>query len=201
MARRKREWFPGAMYHIMHRGVRRKDLFEEEMDYQVFLEILKSGLKKYECILHAYCLMTNHIHLLLETTDVEIGKFMKFLSERYAMYMNHKYLYRGHVFESRYKSCLVTKDDYFLQTSRYIHLNPVKAKMAVHPEEYRWSSYKTIIGMQDDQITSSYRTLAYFQNHNVTHYKEFVEDVGHKYMVHEQEIRKKMGEDEIWLPW
>ena len=76
----------------------------------------------------------------------------------------------------------------------------MKAKMAVHPEEYRWSSYKTIIGMQDDQITSSYRTLAYFQNHNVTRYKEFVEDVGHKYMVHEQEIRKKMGEDEIWLP-
>ena len=178
MARRKREWFPGAMYHIMHRGVRRKDLFEEEMDYQVFLEILKCGLKKYECILHAYCLMTNHIHLLLETTDIEIGKFMKFLSERYAMYMNHKYLYRGHVFESRYKSCLVTKDDYFLQTSRYIHLNPVKAKMAVYPEEYRWSSYKTIIGMQDDQITSSYRTLAYFQNHSVTRYKEFVEDVG-----------------------
>lgn len=119
MARRKREWFLGAMYHIMHRGVRRKDLFEEEMDYQVFLEILKSGLKKYECILHAYCLMTNHIHLLLETTDIEIGKFMKFLFERYATYMNHKYLYRGHVFESRYKSCLVTKDDYFLQTSRY----------------------------------------------------------------------------------
>ena len=81
MARRKREWFLGAMYHIMHRGVRRKDLFEEEMDYQVFLEILKSGLKNYECILHAYCLMTNHIHVLFETTDIEIGKFMKFLSE------------------------------------------------------------------------------------------------------------------------
>lgn len=70
VARRKREWFPGAMYHIMHRGVRRKELFEEEMDYQVFLEILKSGLEKYDCILHAYCLMTNHIHLLLETTDI-----------------------------------------------------------------------------------------------------------------------------------
>lgn len=72
----------------MHRGVRRKDIFEEEMDYQVFQEILKSGLKKYECILHAYYLMTNYIHLLLETTDIGIGKFMKFLSERYAMYMN-----------------------------------------------------------------------------------------------------------------
>ena len=76
-------------------------------------------------------------------------------------------------------------------------MNPVKAKMAVHPEEYRWSSYKTIIGMQDDQITSSYRTLAYFQNHNVTRYKEFVEDVGHKVYGSRTGIRKKMGEDEI----
>ena len=72
MARRKREWFPGAMYHIMHRGVRRKDLFEEEMDYQVFLEILKSGLKKYEYILHAYCLMTKHIHAKKYGREIEI---------------------------------------------------------------------------------------------------------------------------------
>ena len=78
-------------------GVRRKDIFDEEMDYQIFSGNPKIRIKKYECILHAYCLMTNYIHLLLETTDIEIGKSMKFLSERYAMYMNHKYLYRGHV--------------------------------------------------------------------------------------------------------
>ena len=71
----------------------------------------------------------NHVHLLLETGDIEIGKFMKYMSECYAIYYNHKYGYRGHVFESRYKSCLVKEDAYFLQTSRYIHLNPVKAQM------------------------------------------------------------------------
>ena len=79
-------------------GVRRKDIIDEEMDYQIFSGNPKIRIKKYECILHAYCLMTNYIHLLLETTDIEIGKSMKFLSERYAMYMNHKYLYRGHVY-------------------------------------------------------------------------------------------------------
>ena len=75
IARKLRVWFPGATYHIMHRGVRRKPIFEDEMDYQVFLQILKSALIKYRCVLHAYCLMTNHIHLLLETCDMEIGKF------------------------------------------------------------------------------------------------------------------------------
>ena len=75
------------------------------------------------------------------------------MSECYAMYLNHKYSYRGHVFESRYKSCLVKEDAYFLQTSRYIHLNPVKAQMTNYPEDYPWSSYQTMIGLSDDRIT------------------------------------------------
>ena len=90
IARKLRTWFPGAVYHIMHRGVRRKAIFQEEMDYQVFLQILKNSLEKYKCILHAYCLMTNHIHLLLETGDMEIWKFMKYMSECYAMYLKAK---------------------------------------------------------------------------------------------------------------
>lgn len=115
------------------------------MDHQVLLQIIKTSLSKYSCWLHAYCLMTNHVHLLIETGDIEIGKFMKYMSECYAIYYNHKYGYRGHVFESRYKSSLVKEDTYFLQTSRYIHLNPVKAQMADYPEDYLWSSYRTMI--------------------------------------------------------
>ncbi len=185
----------------MHRGVRRKAIFEDETDYQVFLHILKTSLEKYNCILHAYCLMTNHIHLLLETDDIEIGKFMKYMSECYAMYINHKYFYRGHLFESRYKSCLVKDDAYFLQTSRYIHLNPVKAQMTIHPEDYLWSSYRTMIGIADDRITEKKKTLAYFPKDSIFRYREFVEDIGHKYIVQEQQIRKMIGEDELWLPW
>ncbi len=201
IARRLRAWFPGAVYHIMHRGVRRKQIFEDETDYQMLLQILRTSLDKYNCILHAYCLMTNHIHLLIETGDVEIGKFMKYMSECYAMYINHKYCYRGHVFESRYKSCLVREDTYFLQTSRYIHLNPVKAQMVGHPEDYLWSSYRTMIGIVDDKITENHKTLAFFSNNSVFHYRKFVEDAGHKYIVEEQYIRKVIGEDELWLPW
>ena len=90
IARKLRTWFPGAVYHIMHRGVRRKAIFQEEMDYQVLLQVLKNSLEKYKCILHAYCLMTNHIHLLLETGYMEIWKFMKYMSECYAMYLKAK---------------------------------------------------------------------------------------------------------------
>lgn len=145
--------------------------------------------------------MTNHVHLLLETDDIEIGKFMKYMSECYAIYYNHKYGYRGHVFESRYKSCLVKEDAYFLQTSRYIHLNPVKAQMTDYPEDYLWSSYRTMIGIEDDGITEKKKTLAYFPKNSIYQYREFVEDIGHKYIVQEQHIRKMIGEDELWLPW
>ena len=184
----------------MHRGVRRKPIFEDEMDHQVLLQIIKTSLSKYNCRLHAYCLMTNHVHLLLETDDIEIGKFMKYMSECYAIYYNHKYGYRGHVFEIRYKSCLVKEDAYFLQTSRYIHLNPVKAQMADYPEDYLWSSYRTMIGITDDGITEKKKTLAYFPKNSIYQYREFVEDIGHKYIVQEQHIRKMIGKDELWLP-
>lgn len=178
----------------MHRGVRRTEIFSDETDYQVFLEILKVALDKYQCKIHAYCMMTNHIHLLLETSEDEIGRFMKCLSERYAMYFNHKYQYRGHLFESRYKSCLVKEDSYFLQTSRCIHLNPVKARIVVKPEDYRWSSYQTMIALKDDRITERNRTLAYFKDNSILRYRDFVEDIGHKYVVQEHEIKKSMEE-------
>ena len=126
---------------------------------------------------------------------------MKYMSECYAIYYNHKYGYRGHVFESRYKSCLVKEDAYFLQTSRYIHFNPVKAQMADYPENHLWSSYRTMIGIADDGITEKKKTLAYFPKNSIYQYREFVEDIGHKYIVQEQHIRKMIGEDELWLPW
>ena len=97
----------------MERGIRRQEIFQDEFDYQVFLEILKKETEKKECKLHAYCLMTNHFHLLLETGNIEIGKFMKALAGKYAMYYNHRHFYKGHVFEDRYKSCLVETDAYF----------------------------------------------------------------------------------------
>ena len=185
----------------MERGVRRQAIFQDDFDNMVFMEILRKELTINECKLHAYCLMSNHFHLLLETGDIEIGKFMKALACKYAMQYNHRHSYKGHVFESRYVSCLIETDDYFLQTSRYIHLNPVKAKMVAHPEDYNWSSYRGILGLRDDKVSEKDKTLRYFGRKGVFGYREFVEDIGHKYIVQENEIMKRMGENDLWLPW
>lgn len=198
--RRERVWYPGATYHAMARGVRRLVIFQDDSDYQVFLVLLKKIVEKHECKVHAYCLMMNHFHLLLETNQQKIGNTFREITSCYATYYNHKYGYHGHVFEGRFKSCLVKNDDYFLQTSRYIHMNPVKAKITEHPEDYPWSSYRTILRITDDRITQSEKTLAYFKE-SIFYYREFVEDAAHKYIVSENTIQKKIGEDELWLPW
>ena len=98
------------------------EIFQDDFDKMIFMEILRDELNKKGCKLHAYCLMSNHFHFLLETGDIEIGKFMKAFACKYAMQYNHRHSLKGHVFEDRYKSCLVETDDYFLQTSRYIHI-------------------------------------------------------------------------------
>ena len=185
----------------MQRGIRRKEIFSDQNDYHMFLSILSKELKRNQCKLHAYCLMTNHYHLLVETSEYEVWKFMKNLAHNYAQYYNSMNAFQGHLFEGRYKSCLVQDDAYFLQTSRYIHLNPVKARMAAHPEDYKWSSYRTMLGISDDQITVKERTLGYFKGKSVHRYRDFVEDIGHKYMVTESEIHREIEEDEIWQPW
>ena len=166
----------------MERGIHRQEIFKEDIDYQLFLLTLRKVAEKYNTKIHAYCLMTNHIHLLLETGDNNICKIM-------------------HLFEDRYKSCIVKDDAYFLQTSRYIHLNPVKAHMVAHPEDYIWSSYRTILGMTDDRMTERDRTLNYFKSPETKRYRDFVEDIGHKYIVTETEIHRQIEEDEEWLPW
>lgn len=104
------------------------------------------------------------------------------------------------MFEGRFKSCIVKDDSYFLQTSRYIHMNPVKAKITAHPEDYPWSSYRTILRMKDDRITQPEKTLAFFKQ-SIFYYREFVEDATHKYKINENMIQKEIGEDEAWLPW
>lgn len=199
--RKQREWYPGASYHLMERGIRRMEIFKDEMDYESFLIILRRLVEKYAMTLHAYCLMTNHVHLLLESSDQEIGDFMQRMAGDYARTYNRRHGYRGHLFENRYKGCLVRDDSYFLQTSRYIHLNPVKAGMVRNPEEYPWSSYRTLLGLQDDGLTERNRTLSLFKGNSVCLYRQFVEDSGCRYEVSENAIRRSMGEDALWLPW
>ena len=150
MARPLRITFPGAFYHVTSRGNERKAVFKSKRDREKFLDYLESASQRYDALIHAYCLMDNHYHLLLETPSGNLPQIMRHINGAYTTYFNVKRDRAGHLFQGRYKAILVDIDEYAKALSRYIHLNPVRAKVVETPEEYEWSSYKFYIGKQKD---------------------------------------------------
>ena len=148
MARPLRITYPGAFYHITSRGNERKDVFKSKRDREKFLEYLESASQRYDAAVHAYCLMDNHYHLLMETPSGNMPQIMRHINGAYTTYFNVKRQRSGHLFQGRYKAILIDIDEYAKELSRYIHLNPVRAKMVENPEEYDWSSYQYYIGRQ-----------------------------------------------------
>ena len=142
MARPLRIEYPGAIYHITSRGNARERIFLEDADRLIFLEVLGSVVKKYNWLCHAYCLMDNHYHALIETPDPNLSLGMRQLNGVYTQSFNRRHSRVGHVFQGRYKSILVQKDEHLLELCRYIVLNPVRAGMVNQPKEWVWSSYK-----------------------------------------------------------
>ena len=211
MARKKRIWYPGAFYHVMSRGNHRNVIFREHEDYIYFLRVIQILREKYAFRIHTLCLMTNHFHMILETSDVEIWKIMQKLLSLYAEEFNYRYDCSGHLFEGRYTACLIEEDSYFLEVSRYIHLNPVKAGMVKKPIDYQYSSYLLFASntnyrrdseMQDllSGVVDISRILGVFSNSvqglsPYERYCSFVEDR----MPHEEyelRIRTEMKEDD-----
>lgn len=142
MARQLRINYPGAFYHVTSRGNERKEVFKSTRDRTKFLEYLKTATLKYDAVIHVYCLMDNHYHLLLETPSGNLPQIMHHINGAYTIYYNVKRGRSGHLFQGRYKAILVDADEYAKELSRYIHLNPVRAKLVERPEEYDWSSYQ-----------------------------------------------------------
>ncbi|MCQ6274690.1 transposase [Bacillus sp. V3B] len=175
MARRLRVWFPGAMYHITNRGNRRAALFYDNSDRKAYLELIEEVRFYFPFTLHSYCLMTNHIHLQLETINHHTMHIMKMLNSRYAMYFNKRHRLVGHVFQGRYGSELIDTVDYQLEVSRYIHLNPVDAKMVKSAENYRWSSYVAYIFNETNPHVTTHKILSYFPNPQKENYRKYVE--------------------------
>ncbi|MCK5545000.1 MAG: transposase, partial [Desulfobulbaceae bacterium] len=141
MARPLRITFPGAFYHITSRGNEGKVVFKSKRDREKFLEYLESATKRYDALIHAYCLMDNHYHLMVETPSGNLPQIMRHINGAYTTYFNIKRKRSGHLFQGRYKAILVEIDEYAKELSRYIHLNPVRAGMVEKPEAYQWSSY------------------------------------------------------------
>ena len=146
MARPLRLEFPGAIYHVTSRGDRREAIYEEDTDRLEWLAILSKVCERYHWRVHAYCLMDNHYHILLETADGNLSKGMRQLNGVYTQYFNRQHDRVGHVYQGRFKAILVEKDAYLLELSRYVVLNPIRAHMVKDIDDWHWSSYRATIG-------------------------------------------------------
>lgn len=146
MARPLRIEFPGALYHITSRGNARQTIFFDEEDFTDFLTVLGQVTKRYHLLLHSYCLMPNHYHLLIETPEGNLARGMRQLNGTYTQHANQRHQRVGHLFQGRYRSILIDKANYLLELSRYIALNPVRANLVEDPQDWPWSAYPQLIG-------------------------------------------------------
>lgn len=149
MARPLRLLYPGALYHITARGNERKEIFRTDHDRDAFLAILAQAVERYRLILHAYVLMNNHYHLLLETKEGNLPLAIRHLNGLYTSHFNRTHRRVGHLFQGRYKAILIEKESYLLELSRYIHLNPIRVKKNMRLGSHRWSSYFDYIGKRE----------------------------------------------------
>lgn len=155
MPRKPRFYLPGQPAHVIQRGNCRLAVFFCDDDYRAYLHWLSGGVSKYGCRIHAYVLMTNHVHMLASPQTAESsGRMMQSLGRRYVRFFNDRYHRTGTLWEGRYKSTLVDTDAYFFTVATYIEMNPVRAQMVIHPSEYPWSSYAAnALGEQDSLLT------------------------------------------------
>lgn len=148
MTRPLRLEFPGALYHVTSRGDRRENIYEDDIDREKFLSIVGDVVITYNWVCHTYCLMDNHYHLIIETPDGNLSGGMRQLNGVFTQASNRRHQRNGHLFQGRYKAILVDKDSYLLELTRYVVLNPVRAKgMLTQIDDWPWSSYPAMIGL------------------------------------------------------
>lgn len=170
MARLPRFVIPDQPQHVIVRGNNRDAIFYADADYQFYLEKLKLACTKHSCDLHAYVLMTNHVHLLVTPhTEEGLAKTLQMIGRYYVQYFNFTYERTGTLFEGRYKATVIDSEHYLLSCYRYIELNPVRASMVAHPSEYPWSSYRVnALGAEDlrELLTPHHEYLRLDKNAN-----------------------------------
>lgn len=178
MARPLRIEFPGAVYHVTSRGNARQDIFITDADRHIFFRVLSSAVNRFNIIIHAYCLMGNHYHLLIETPEGNLSETMRHINGVYTQRFNREHKMAGHVFQGRFKAINVEKERYLLALCRYIVLNPVKAKIVEQPQDYLWSSYLETAGFikPKDFLTGEW-ILSQFSSYKKTACRKYMEFV------------------------
>ena len=185
MGRPIRVHVDGGIYHVIMRGNAQEPIFFDGNDRSRLNEFVAQGLDRYNCRLHAFCWMSNHIHAAVQVSDRPLSEFMCWSASRYARFINHKRGRTGHLFERRHKALLVRDDAYLLGLVRYIHLNPVRAGLVDAPEDYLWSSHRAYLGTQTIEWVTTRGVLSCFGasvSTSRTHYRKF------------------MKQDSCWLP-
>src|SRR5947208_2258871 len=177
MARKARVEIEGGLYHVITRGNNRQTIFTCNDDFQKFLSLLEIQKHKLPFFLYAYCLMSNHVHLLIERQADPIGRIMHRLLTGYSQYYNRRYRRVGHLLQGRYKAILCQSDRYLAELVRYIHLNPVRAKMVARPEDYEYSGHRAYLGTDRSGLLDTEPVLRHFaaqKKRAVAHYTQFV---------------------------
>lgn len=146
MSRPLRLELSGGLYHVTSRGDRREDIFVDDVDRETWLETLAQCCERYNWVIHAWCQMTNHYHLIVETAEGNLSAGMRHLNGVYTQKLNRRHARVGHVFQGRFKGILVERDSYLLELARYIVLNPVRASMVKNVRQWKWSSYPAMVG-------------------------------------------------------
>ena len=180
MARKPRIEFNGALYHVVARGNRKENIFRTKGDYERYLELISRYKERYHYRLYAFVLMPNHLHLLMEAADVQLSKIMQGLQQSYTAYFNRKYDSVGHLFQGRYKAILCDRDAYLLTLIKYIHLNPMRAKIVKRADEYLWSSHHAYLRKkQNADLVSVDFVLNLFDPKKtiaIRYYQDFMDD-------------------------
>jgi len=209
MARQAREKSSTGIYHVMMRGINRQNIYEDDEDRLRFLETLKNYKDKSDFMLYGYCLMDNHVHLLLQEGNEPISTTVKRISSSYVFWYNEKYERCGHFFQERFNSEVVETDDYFLTVLRYIHQNPLKAGLVTNVTDYLWSSYNSYI--KDQKIIDTSFALNLFsldKEQARVEYKKFMSEFNddecmeyqEKYKISDNEVRRIIEEKYDIIP-
>ena len=178
MPRKPRIEIGGGLYHIITRGNNRRKIFRSHDDYLKFTGLVQTQKSKLPFYLYAYCLMPNHVHLLIEMQDGLVSRIMQRVLTSYSQYHNRKYKKIGHLFQGRYKSILCQTDRYLGELVRYIHLNPVRAKMVKRPEDFEYSGHRAFLGLDRSALVDTEPVLRHFgatKKRAVEVYTRFVE--------------------------
>ena len=166
MARKRRVHYPGAVYHVMLRGNGEQGIFFDDEDRFYFGELLLEGVARFEHRIHGFCLMGNHVHLVVQVGVIPLSRIIQNASFRYTRWINTKHKRMGHLFQGRYKAILVDADQYLLELIRYVHLNPVRNGLVNDPEQYFWSSHAVYTGKRKMPWVHTEWVHAQFSRHS-----------------------------------